>query len=158
MPLNIRWKQKDYLSIALMFLGACGIFQALIIFIAQYFLRIGNYLILIIVPIGVILGLFYCSIIIFDSYAQVERRKKIRTQFQKISQLKKFKKFLQYPVVRPLLIVFSIFSVFFFTAYFLSYLYLSNIFSFLIAENAAMLVCILITNLIEKHYGKVRRY
>ena len=158
MPLKIRWAQKDYLSIALMLFGACGLFQAIIIFIAQYFLSIGNFLVIIIIPIGVTIALFYCSIIIFDSFAQVERRRKIRSQFRKLSENKKLKKFLLFPIVRPLLILFSIFTALFLASYFISYLYLTNIISFIIAENIGTFVCLLVANLIEKSYGKVQRY
>lgn len=158
MPLKISWTQKDYLSIALMLLGGCGLFQAVIIFIAQYFLSIGNYLIVIIIPIGATLALFYCTIIIFDSYAQVERRRKARGRFQKSTTMSKIQKFLDFPVVKPLLIVFIIFLPIFFLSYTISYLFLSNFISFVIAENVACIICLLISNLIEKKYARVRRY
>ena len=158
MPLNIRWKQKDYFGIALMLFGACGIFQAGIIFIAQYALSIGNLLVITLIPVGVTIALFYFSLIIFDSFAQVERRVKIRSQFRKLSENKKFKKFLLFPIVRPLLILFSIFIGVFLLSYLISYLYLSNIISFIIAENISTFVCMLVANLIEKSYGKVQRY
>jgi hypothetical protein len=158
MPLNIRWKQKDYVGIALMLFGACGIFQAGIIFIAQYALSIGNFLVLILIPIGVTIALFYCSIIVFDSFAQVERRAKIRSQFRKLNENRRLQKFLLFPIVRPLLILFSIFTGIFLISYFISYLYLTNIISFVIAENVGTFVCILVANLIEKSYGKVQRY
>ena len=158
MPLNIRWKQKDYLGIALMLFGACGIFQAGIIFIAQYAFSIGNLLVISLIPIGVTIALFYCSVIIFDSFAQVERRRKIRKQFRKLSENSRFKKFLLFPIVRPLLILFSIFTAIFFISYFISYLYLTNDISFIIAENIGTFICLLVANLIEKSYGKVQRY
>jgi len=158
MPLNIRWKQKDYLSIALMLFGACGLFQAGIIFIAQYAFSIGNFLVIILIPIGVTIALFYCSVIIFDSFAQVERRAKIRSQFRKLTENKRFRKFLLFPIVRPLLIIFSIFMGSFLLSYFISFIYLTNIISFIIAENIATFVCILVSNLIEKSYGKVQRF
>ena len=158
MPLNIRWKQKDYLGIALMLFGACGLFQAGIIFIAQFAFSIGNLLVITIIPIGVSIALFYCSIIVFDSFAQVERRVKIRSQFRKLSDNRKLKKFLLFPIVRPLLILFSIFMGVFLLSYFISYLYLTNIISFIIAENISTFVCMLVANLIEKSYGKVQKY
>ena len=158
MPLNIRWVQKDYLSIALMLFFACGIFQAAIIFVAQYLFGIGNILVVVIIPIGVTIALFYCSIIIFDSFAQVERRKKIKSQFQKSSQFSKIKKILFFPIIRPLLIIFTIFIAIFLASYFIIFFYLNPIFSFIIAENIAAFVCLLVANLIEKSYGKVQRY
>jgi hypothetical protein len=158
MPLSIRWSQKDYLSIALMLFGGCGLFQVVIIFIAQYFLSIGNILVIVLIPIGVTIALFYGSIIIFDSFAQVERRRKIKSQFQKSRYYTKLKKFLNFPIVRPLLIIFTIFVAIFFASFSISFFYLSNIFSFIIAENIATIVCLLIANLIEKSYGKVQRF
>ena len=158
MPLNIRWSQKDYLSIALMLFGACGIFQVVIIFIAQYFLSIGNILVIVLIPIGVTVALFYCSIIIFDSFAQVERRRKIKSQFQKSSYYTKLKKFLYFPIIRPLLIIFTIFIAIFLASFSISFFYLNNTLSLIIAENLATFVCLLVANLIEKSYGKVQRY
>jgi hypothetical protein len=158
MPLNIRWSQRNYLSIALMLFGACGIFQVVIIFIAQYFLSIGNTLVIVLIPIGVTVALYYCSIIIFDSFAQVERRRKIKSQFQKSSYYTKLKKFLYFPIIRPLLIIFTIFIAIFLASFSISFFYLNNTFSFIIAENLATFVCLLVANLIEKSYGKVQRY
>jgi hypothetical protein len=158
MPLNIRWRQKDYLGIALMLFGACGLFQAGIIFIAQFAFSIGNLLVITIIPIGVSIALFYCSIIVFDAFAQVERRAKIRSQFRKLRENRKLRKFLLFPIVRPLLILFSIFMGVFLLSFGISYFYLTNIISFIIAENISTFVCMLVANLIEKSYGKVQRY
>jgi len=130
MPLNIRWSQRNYLSIALMLFGACGIFQVVIIFIAQYFLSIGNTLVIVLIPIGVTVALYYCSIIIFDSFAQVERRRKIKSQFQKSSYYTKLKKFLYFPIIRPLLIIFTIFIAIFLASFSISFFYLNNTFKF----------------------------
>ncbi len=158
MPLKIRWSQKEYLSIALMLLGGCGLFQVLFIFIAQYLLSVGNYLVVILIPIAVTFGLFYASTIIFDSYAQVERRKKIKRQFQKsIFKKEKIIRFLTFPITRPLLIVFAIFTGFFFSSYFICILYLDNVTSFLIAENLSTIACFFVANIIEKNYGRVRK-
>ena len=43
MPIRFRWSSKEYISIAFMLFGACGIFQVLFIFLAQYILGVGNY-------------------------------------------------------------------------------------------------------------------
>ncbi|MFX0071202.1 MAG: hypothetical protein ACFFAO_08945 [Candidatus Hermodarchaeota archaeon] len=158
MPLKIRWVQKDYLSIALILLGACGLFQSAIIFIAQYLIGIGNYLIVIIIPAGATLALFYCTTIIFESYSQVERRKKIRSQFQKKRDTKTIKKFMMNQTVKPLLIVFSVFSLSFIISILISYLFFTPGISFIIAENVACVACLLVSNLIERNYAKVRKY
>ena len=158
MPLKIRWVQKDYLGITLMLFGACGLFQALIIFIAQYFFRIGNYLVIILIPVGVTIALFFCTTIIYDSFSQVERRKKVSKQFQKFRQRKKVQQILLFPIVKPILIVIIVFNAVFFTAYFISYIFLTNIYSFIIAENLATITCLLTANAIERNYAKVVKY
>ena len=142
-----------------MLFGLCAIFQAFYIFIAQYFLSIGNYLVIILIPIGIIFPLFYCSIIIFESFAQVQRSRKIKSRFAKrIIERVRFRKFLEFPVVRPILIIFAIFSVFFFPSYFISIIWFNNIYSFIIAEVIGAIACILVANLIEIHYAKIQRY
>ena len=159
MPLKIRWVKREYFGIALMLFGLCAIFQAFYIFIAQYFLSIGNYLVIILIPIGVIFALFYCSIIIFDSYAQVQRSRKIKRRFAKrIIEKVRFRKVFEVPVVRPILIIFAIFSVFFFPSYFISIIWFNNVYSFLIAEVMGAIACIFVANLIERHYAKIQRY
>ena len=159
MPLRIRWAQKEYFGIALMLFGGCGIIQVFFIFVAQYFLSIGNYLVIILIPTGATFALFYASIVIFDSYAQVQRKRKIKRRFaKKIFDKARFKKYLEFPVVRPLLIIFLIFTPLFFIAYFISNIWFNNIISFIIAENIGTIICILVSNLIEKYYAKVQRY
>ena len=159
MPLRIRWIKREYFGIALMLFGLCGIFQAFYIFIAQYFLSIGNYLVIILIPIGVTFALFYASTIIFDSYSQVQRKRKIKRRFAKrIIDKVKSRKFLEFPVVRPILIIFAIFSVFFFPSYFISNIWFNNIISFIIAENLGTIACIFVANFIEKHYAKIQKY
>lgn len=158
MPLKIRWTKKEYLGTALMLFGGCGLFQLFFIFVAQYYLSIGNYVVIILIPIGVTFGLFYCSTIIFDSYAQVDRRKKIKTQFEKSGlKKKKSKKILNFPVSKPLLIIYAIFIPGFFISYFICNLFLNNIISFMIAENLPTIVSFFVANLIEKNYAKVQR-
>ena len=126
---------------------------------SQYFFKIGNYIAIIIIPIGVTLALFYATTIVFDSFAQEHHRKKIKSQYKKnILQNKKFQNFLKFPIVKPLLIVFAIFSVVFFPVYFISQIWFNNIISFVIAENIGTIFCIFSVNLIEKRYGKVRRF
>ena len=142
-----------------MLFGACGLFQAFYIFVAQYLFSIGNYIVVILIPIGVTIALFYASTVIFDAYAQVKRRRRIKSQYSKrIIDKIRLRNFFQFPVVRPLLILFVVFSVFFFPAYFVSNLWFNNIWSFIIAENVGTIACIFTANLIEQRYGKVKRF
>ncbi|MFX1343727.1 MAG: hypothetical protein ACFFBC_08185 [Promethearchaeota archaeon] len=159
MPIRIRWKSKEYFGIGLLLLGMCGFFQLFFIFIGQYFLEIGNYFIVILVPLGITLATFYASIIIFESYAQVERREKIRSQFRKSKTYSsKLEQILNFPITKPLIIIFAIFTPIFFSSFYICILFLNNTISFLTAENTSAIICLLIANLIEKKYGRVKRY
>ena len=159
MPIRFRWTSKEYIPIALMLFGACGLFQALFIFIAQYFLGVGNYIVIILIPIGATIALFFGVVLIFESFIQVEKRKKLKTQFQKSrKQTSKLRNFLYFPVVRPLIIVFPIFAAIFFITFVISLTFLDNVISFLIAENLATLISLLVANFIEKKYAKIQRY
>ncbi|MFW9877004.1 MAG: hypothetical protein ACFFG0_28245 [Candidatus Thorarchaeota archaeon] len=159
MPIRIRWKSKEYFGIALLLLGMCGIIQLFFIYIGQYFLAIGNYFVVILIPIGITLATFYASIIIFESYAQVERREKLRSQFRKSKTYSsRLKQILDFPITKPLIIIFGIFTPIFFMTFFICTLFMNNTISFLTAENFSAIICLLIANLIEKNYGRVKRY
>jgi len=158
MPIKFRWSSKEYISIAFMLFGACGLFQVLFIFIAQYFLGVGNHLVVILIPIGATVALFFGVVIIFESFAQVERKKKLKTQFSKSQQISTIKKFLYFPIVRPLTITFPIFTCVFFATYGVCYIFLNNTMSFLIAENLATIISLVIANFIEKKYAKIQRF
>ena len=159
MPIRFRWSSKEYIPIALMLFGACGIFQILFVFLAQYVLGVGNYVVVILIPIGTTLALFFGVVIIFESFVQVERRTKLRSQFHK-SRLEQshFRKILYFPIIRPILIVFPIFAIVFISTYVISLVFLDNVISFLISENLAAIISLLIANLIEKKYAKINRY
>ncbi len=158
MPIRIRWKSKEHIGIALMLLGVCGMFQLIFIFFAQYFLSVGNYLAVVIVPIGVTVSLFFAATIIFESFAQVERRKKLRSQFQKVkSKNIKLTNFINFPIVKPLFLILVIFVVPFVVSYVICIIFLDNIISFIIAENLGTVFCLLVANYIEKSYGRVQR-
>ncbi len=159
MPVRFRWTSKEYIPIALMLFGACGIFQVLFIYLAQYILGVGNYLVVILIPIGTSIALFFGVVIIFESFVQVEKRKKIRSQFQK-SRLasSKFRKILYFPIIRPIIIVFPVFTAIFISTYGISLIFLDNLMAFLISENLATIISLLIANLIEKKYAKIQRY
>ena len=159
MPIRFRWTSKEYIPIALMLFGACGIFQALFIILAQYILGVGNYLVVILIPIGITIALFFGVVIIFESFVQVEKRKNTRSQFQKSRlELSKFRKILYFPVIRPIIIVFPVFTAIFFSTYGISLIFLDNVMAFLISENLAVIISLLIANLIEKKYAKINRY
>lgn len=159
MPIRIRWRSKENIPFALMILGGCGLFQVLFIFIAQYLLRVGNYIMIILIPFGAIIGLYFGTTMVFEAFAQEQRRRKLKTQFQKLRlDFTTIQRFLDFPVVKPLLIMFIIFSPLFFITYYVTLYYLGNIISFLVAEIFSTLICLLIANLIEKKYGKVKRY
>ncbi|MFX1409650.1 MAG: hypothetical protein ACFFA6_04815 [Promethearchaeota archaeon] len=159
MPIRIRWISKEHFGIAMLLLGMCGMFQVFFIFIAQYLLGIGNYFVVILIPIGITVALFFSTIIIFESYAQVERREKLRSQFQKSKKKRsKLRRFLAFPITKPLLITCVIFIAMFFSSYFICVLFLNQALAFLTAENFSAVICLLIANLIEKKYARVKKY
>ena len=159
MPIRFRWSSKEYISIAFILFGACGLFQVFFIFIAQYFFGVGNYIVVILIPIGATVALYFGVIIIFESFAQVERKKKLKSQFSKSRpNVSKIQTFLNFPIVRPLTITFPVFTILFFITYGVCHTFLNNINSFIIAENLATLTSLLIANFIEKKYAKIQRY
>jgi len=159
MPLRIRWLSKEFFGIALLLLGMCGMFQLFFIFIGQYLLNIGNYFVVILIPIGITVALFFSTIIIFESYAQVERREKLKSQFKKSrGKRSKLRIFLDFPITKPLLITCIIFLATFFSLYYICVLFLNNAVSFLTSENLSAVICLLIANLIEKKYARLVKY
>jgi hypothetical protein len=159
MPLRFRWTSKEYLPIALMLFGVCGLFQVLFIFLAQYFLAVGNYIAVILIPIGITIALFFGNIIIFESYAQVERKRVLKKQFSKRrSNISRLSKFIHFPIARPLIITFPIFTVLFFISFPISAVLLNNTISFIIAENVGAIACLFVANIIEKSYARVQRF
>ena len=159
MPLRIRWKSEEYLPIGLMMLGACGLFQLVFIFIAQYILSIGNYLVVILIPIGITVALFYASKLIFESFAQVERRKKLRSQFQKSKDINtRIKLFFNFPITKPLMIVFGSFIGIYIASYVICILVFNKIISFLVSENISAIFCLFLANYFEKNYAKIRKF
>ena len=134
MPIRVRWKSKEYIGVGLLLLGMCGMFQLFFIYVGQYFLGIGNYIIVILLPIGIWAALFFATTIIFESYAQVERREKLRSQFRKSGgKNSKIGKFLNFPVTKPMLIIFVLFNAFFFSIFFICYIFFDGTMSFLLA-------------------------
>jgi len=159
MPLRIRWLSKEFFGIALLLLGMCGMFQLFFIFIGQYLLNIGNYFVVILIPIGITVALFFSTIIIFESYAQVERREKLKSQFKKSrGKRSKLRIFFNFPITKPLLITCIIFLATFFSLYYICVLFLNNAVSFLTSENLSAVICLLIANLIEKKYARLQKY
>ena len=159
MPIRVRWKSKEYLGSGLLLLGMSGLIQLFFIFMGQYVLAIGNYYVIILIPIGITFAIFFATMIIFESYAQIERREKLKGQFRKSKiNVSNLKRILNFPITKPLLIVFTVFASFFFITFFISIVFLDNVFSFIIAENLSAVVCLLIASFVEKRYGRVQRY
>jgi hypothetical protein len=159
MPIRFRWTSIEYLPIAFMLFGACGLFQVLFVFIAQYFLGVGNYIVVILIPVGTTIALFFGVILIFESFVQVAKRKKLKTQFQKSRKRgSKYQRILQFPIVRPIIIVFPIFSAAFFAAFGILIAFIDSVMAFLLSENIATLFSLLVANFIEKKYAKIQKF
>ncbi|MFX0076409.1 MAG: hypothetical protein ACFE96_13285, partial [Candidatus Hermodarchaeota archaeon] len=98
-------------------------------------------------------------VLIFESFMQVEKRRKLKTQFQKSKQSgSKLRMFLYFPIVRPVIIVFPIFAAVFFATFGVCTTFLNNVMSFLVAENLATIISLLIANFIEKKYARVQKF
>jgi hypothetical protein len=159
MPIRFNWSSKEYIPIAFIFFGISGLFQALLVFISQYLLGVGNHLVVILIPIGITIALYFGDIIIFESFAQVERKKRLKSQFSKGRfNISKFRKLVSYPLTRPIAILLPVFTIIFFIVYFISVVFLNRIGSFILAENIAAVICLLIANLVEKKYARIQRY
>jgi hypothetical protein len=159
MPIRIRWISKEYFGIGLMLLALSGLFQLFFIFIGQYVLEIANYFVVILIPIGITIAMFFANMIIFESYAQVKRDKMLRTQFKKARDIRStLRKIWDFPITKPLLITSIIFIGVFFSTYYICTLFLNHALSFLTAENFGAIVCLLIANLIEKSYARIQKY
>jgi hypothetical protein len=142
-----------------MLLGGCGFIQVLILMVSQFLLNVRNYLVITLVPIGSILAIFFGSVIIYESFAQIERRKNLRSQFRKSQVENEFlRKLLAFPVSKPLLLILIVFTALYFTSYFIINIFLNNLLSFIIGENIATIGCLLIANLVERNWARVRRY
>ncbi len=153
MPLRIRWKSKENIGIALMLVGGCGLSQAMFILIGQLFLGVNNYFVMIIIPIGIIIATFYGTIIIYENYAQIRRREKLRSQFQAQREKNAFKKFINFPITKPLLIMSSVFILFFIIFYLILNIFLEGQLSFVFSETLAATIFLLICNVIERYYA-----
>ncbi|MBY9007952.1 MAG: hypothetical protein KGD63_14520 [Candidatus Lokiarchaeota archaeon] len=159
MPVRIRWISKDYFGILLMFFGVFGLLQTLLILIAQFSLFVSSYYVVIIIPFGSIIALSYGAIVIYESIVQVKKRKQLKSQFRKSKAQKSLiKKILNFPIIIPLVITTGVFISFFLIIYAITVTFLDIRVSFVIAEIIGAIILLLVANVIEKFYGKVRRY
>ena len=159
MPIRIRWFSKEYLGIALMLFGVIIFVQALFIILSQYFFGVGNYFVITIIPAGASIALFYAGLIIYEAFAQVRRRKELRSRFRKhVDSIQTIRKILKFPIVKPVLIIVSLFIPVFLISFAIGNVFLEESYSFIIGQNIAVIFCLLIANLIERNYAKVQRY
>lgn len=155
MPIRIKWIKGKFLGLGLMIIGFCGLFQVIYILIAQYVFLIGSVFAVILIPIGATIGLILASVIIFESIADVERRQKIKSQFRKKSG--KERKFFSFPITKPLLLCFLIFTPIYILSFFICSISLNSFQSFIIAENISTISVIFIAYFIERNWAKIKR-
>ncbi len=155
MPIRIKWIKGKFLGLGLMIIGFCGLFQVIYILIAQYVFLIGSVFAVILIPIGATIGLILASVIIFESIADVERRQKIKSQFRKKSG--KERKFFSFPITKPLLLCFLIFTPIYILSFFICNISLNSFQSFIIAENISTISVIFIAYFIERNWAKIKR-
>jgi len=155
MPIRIKWIKGKFLGLGLMIIGFCGLFQVIYILISQYIFLIGSVFAVILIPIGATIGLILASVIIFESIADVERRQKIKSQFRKKSG--KERKFFSFPITKPLLLCFLIFTPIYILSFFICSISLNSFQSFIIAENISTISVIFIAYFIERNWAKIKR-
>lgn len=156
MPIRIRWLSGKHLGLAFMIVGLCGLFQVIFIALAQYVFLIGSLFAVYLIPLGAVVGLVLASVIIYESIADVERRKKIKSQFRKKGEKKST--FWSFPITKPIIICLGSFSLMFILVYAISIAAaLTSFQSFIIAENAATIICIFIAHLVERMWAKIKR-
>ncbi len=135
--------------------------QVLFIFIAQYAMQIGSAPLTILVPIGVIGATFYSTIVVFESSTTMSqfRDTHIYAKYTKKKQISfKILSFFMLPYIRPLWIIFLIFSA----GFGLSYLILFKLISdagiiFVIADNIGAFACIGLAIFLETSVVKKTR-
>ncbi|MEJ2279919.1 MAG: hypothetical protein P8Y70_19565, partial [Candidatus Lokiarchaeota archaeon] len=156
---RIRWFSKEYIGIALLLLGSVVFIQAIFIILSQYFFGVGNYFVITIIPLGVSIGLFYAALIIYESFIQVHRRRRLRNRFIKdIENIKIFKKILNFPITKPILITAALYIPVFLVIFAIGNAFIEGSYAFIIAQNIAVIFCLIIANAIERSYAKVVRY
>lgn len=154
----IRWISKENIGIALILLGACGFLQIFYVFISQYFLSVGSYLVIVIISSGATVCLFFASIVLYESFDQISRRKNLKSQFHRFQkEHPAFQKFLDFPITKPLILISIVFSLMFIISFPISNIYLDSKMSYIMAENIGVIVCLFVANFIEKNYARLKR-
>ena len=146
MPLKLNWVRGKYLGVTLLFTGAMGLVQALIIVpFAQYGVDVGSLYVIIMVPIICTFLLTYSAQILYESYAQVPKKRPPRVK----KWHDKVRKFLRRELVRPSFIVIVSFLLLFFIFYGI-FSGLKSVNSFLIAENVGAIGALILATVLEK--------
>jgi hypothetical protein len=113
MPIKLNWTRGRNLGLALIFLSLIGFLQVIFIIIAQYGMKVGSQAIVIFVPMGVTLALFYAIIIIFESKTSISKYREARTYLQKKKSQATFVDKINWPLVRPFVMIVISFGVLF---------------------------------------------
>ncbi len=151
---GILWMSKDFIYINLIILSLCGFFQFFILLLSNYFFKIEYYSMVISLVIGVTLPMFWASDNILQTYMKYDQRFQLRDQYKKRRKREESKRqmILAIPIIKSLLIVFSMFTIMFFTVFFICYMFIDNYMSFFIAEHSGWITCIITSTNIKKYY------
>lgn len=113
MPVKIYWMRGRNLGLALIFLSLVGFIQVIFIIIAQYGLQIGSQEIVILVPLGVTIALFYAVIVVFESWANITKYREARPFSQKKSKTIRFLQRYNWILLRPVGVIILGFMILF---------------------------------------------
>ena len=113
MPIKLNWTRGRNLGLALIFLSLIGFLQIIFIIIAQYAMKVGSQAIVVFVPLGVTLALFYAIIIIFESKTSISKYREARTYLQKKKINASFSEKINMALVRPFLMIIIAYGILF---------------------------------------------
>ena len=114
--IKLNWFRGKSLGLALIYLGAMGLFQICFIALGQYGMKVGSRPLMILIPIAVIFATFYSILIIFESNTSMsEYRNTHKFKHSKYSKNKSLiAKITSNIYLRPPLYVIAVFTVMFF--------------------------------------------
>ena len=113
MPIKLNWTRGRNLGLALIYLSLVGFIQVIFIIIAQYAMKVGAQAIVVFVPLGVTLALFYSIIIIFESKTSISKYREARTYLQKKKNQAPILERINWSLVRPFVMTIIVFGALF---------------------------------------------
>jgi hypothetical protein len=148
MPIKLNWTRGRNLGLALIFLSIIGLTQVVIIAIAQYGMKIGSRYLVIFIPIGVTLALFYSVIIYMESRTTIAKYRETRPFIQKKAKQLPFAQRINLDLIRPVLVIVITFAILFGLTVAVTQKLDPHV-SFVIAENVGAIGAIILASYVE---------